>query len=99
MNPSKQKGSRLEREFVTTARFHHLDAWRVPLSGSARGFKGDVRLKTGWGRTWIGECKSRANGFKQLYKWLDGSDFLILKADRKDMLVVMKAEDCMGLWQ
>lgn len=40
-----------------------------------------------------GEVKRRADGFKQLYKWLADNDFLAIRADRKDWLVVLKAED------
>jgi hypothetical protein len=35
------------------------------------------------------EAKVRANGFKELYQWLDGADLLIVRADRKEPLVVV----------
>jgi hypothetical protein len=35
------------------------------------------------------EVKSRGNGFKQLYEWLNGADFLIVRADRSEPLVVV----------
>jgi hypothetical protein len=33
--------------------------------------------------------KCRGNGFRELYKWLDGADFLIVRADRRELLVVI----------
>ena len=35
------------------------------------------------------EVKCRGRGFGQLYAWLDGADFLIVKADRSEPLVVL----------
>ena len=59
---SRDKGGRFERELVNTARAHSLDAFRVPLSGAADGFKNDVIIKLGR-ETWELEAKKRANGF------------------------------------
>jgi hypothetical protein len=33
--------------------------------------------------------KCRGNGFRQLYDWLEGHDFLIVRADRRELLVVV----------
>lgn len=76
---SKQKGNRTEREFAKL-----IGGQRVPLSGAVSGYKGDVK---GLGMTW--ECKARRDGFKQIYKWLEGADALAIKADRKPRLVVI----------
>jgi hypothetical protein len=35
------------------------------------------------------EVKSRADGFRELYKWLQDRDFLIVRADRQQPLVVL----------
>ena len=35
------------------------------------------------------EVKARGNGFRQLYEWLDGADFLIVRADRSEPLIVL----------
>jgi hypothetical protein len=35
------------------------------------------------------EAKIRANGFQQLYRWLDGADLLIVRADRCEPLVIL----------
>ena len=34
----------------------------------------------------------RRNGFNRLYDWLEGRDFLFIRADRKPLLVVLKLE-------
>lgn len=91
----KQKGNRLEREIVQHLQQAGLEAKRVPLSGSARGFKGDVivTLSTKHYRL---ECKSRKD-FRTLYGWLEGNDALILKGDRQEPLVVMRLADLLAL--
>lgn len=35
------------------------------------------------------ELKKRAEGFKQIYSWLEGNDALVIGADRKDPLIVI----------
>jgi hypothetical protein len=36
------------------------------------------------------ECKVRAAGFRQLYDWLCQRDLLIVKADRREPLVILR---------
>jgi hypothetical protein len=67
-----------------------LDAKRIPLSGSVSGFEGDVRLTLN-GAELTGECKSRGASFNRLYQWLAGNDFLAIRKDRYDSLLVMSA--------
>jgi Holliday junction resolvase len=86
---SRDKGNRLERAVVRLLQDAGLGAERVPLSGSAGGSHlGDLTVPViGVDRTV--ECKARANGFAQLYAWLQDRDVLIVKADRRDALVVL----------
>lgn len=91
----KQKGDRLERLVVSLLKARGVDAKRVPLSGSAAGYPGDVFVKLG-GRELTLECKSRAD-FRTLYGWLEGRDALVLKGDRKAPLVVLKLQDVLDL--
>jgi Holliday junction resolvase len=35
------------------------------------------------------EVKSRADGFRELYKWLQDRDFLVVRADRSEPLVIL----------
>jgi hypothetical protein len=41
------------------------------------------------GRDLCAEVKVRGNGFNQLYDWLTGRDLLIVRADRREPLVVI----------
>ena len=86
---SRQKGDRGERAVVRFLREHGFAAERVPLSGAARGrFGGDVSIPL-LGADRRVEVKCRGSGFRQLYDWLEGRDFLIVRADRRELLVVI----------
>lgn len=83
-SPQKRKGGRFELQFAK-----EINGTKTPLSGALGGeLRGDVIGPDGT----IWECKARADGFKQLYKWLEKRDGLALKADRKPILVVMTLE-------
>lgn len=86
---SREKGNRTERALVRTLQDHGFGAERVPLSGAAGGsYVGDVTIPLlGADRTI--EVKARADGFRELYKWLEGRDVLVVKADRREPLVVI----------
>jgi Holliday junction resolvase len=86
---SRQKGNRAERALVRLLQNHGFTAERVPLSGSAGGsYVGDLTVPL-LGSDRCVEVKVRGDGFKQLYDWLDGRDLLMVKADRRDPLVVL----------
>jgi Holliday junction resolvase len=86
---SRNKGARLERAIVNALQADGLAAVRVPLSGVVGGrFAGDVVLPL-MGRDLCVEVKARADGFRELYSWLDGRDVLIVKADRQEPLVIV----------
>jgi len=86
---ARRKGCDAEREFARL-----VGGKRVPLSGSAGGdFAGDV-LWPGVGR---GEVKRRRDGFRQIYGWLEGRDFLALRADRRPWLVVVRLDKLLAL--
>lgn len=91
---SQRKGYRAENQFVNLIQSYGIGAQRMPLSGALGGaFAGDVKV---WAMhsEWLLEGKCRANGFKQIYDWIEPEniDALFLKADRKPYLVVMTAE-------
>jgi Holliday junction resolvase len=89
---SRQKGNRVERAIVHLLQSRGFAAERVPLSGAARGrFGGDVSVPL-LGRDLRCEVKCRGGGFRRLYDWLDGADALILRADRRGLLVVVPIE-------
>jgi hypothetical protein len=91
----RRKGDRLERAVVKQLQAAGLGAKRVPLSGSAAGYPGDVCVELA-GRELTLECKSRRD-FATLYGWLTGRDALILKGDRKDPLLVVRLSSALEL--
>lgn len=86
---SRDKGQRSERADVRLLQQHGFAAERIPLSGAAGGrYSGDISTPL-LGRDFKGEIKCRGTGFRQLYAWLEGNEFLIVHADRKPMLIVL----------
>ena len=62
----------------------------MPLSGAVGGrFAGDIVLPL-LGRDLCVEVKARADGFRELYSWLNQRDVLIVKADRQEPLVIVR---------
>ena len=86
---SRDKGNRAERALVRFLQDQGFAAERVPLSGAAGGkYVGDLSVPLlGIDRTV--EVKVRRTGFRQLYHWLADRDFLIVRADRLQPLVVI----------
>lgn len=71
---------------------HGLAAARVPLSGIVDGrFRGDISVPAS-NRDLRGEAKCRGNGFNVFMTGSRGREFLVLRADRKPMLDVVKLE-------
>lgn len=90
---SRDKGARGERHLVNYLQGHAFAAERVPLSGASGGsFKGDVSVPIGGADRRL-EVKVRADGFRELYGWLDDNFALVLKADRRETLVVLRLRD------
>lgn len=87
----KRKGTRAEREALKLLREAGLEARRVPLSGSAPGYPGDlVAHLPGLGEVVV-EVKARRRF--GLEGWLEGRDLLVLRPDRRPPLVVLRLED------
>jgi Holliday junction resolvase len=85
----RDKGLRSERTIVRLLQERGFAAERIPLSGAAGGrYSSDVSVPL-LGVDRKIEVKCRADGFKELYRWLEGADFLIVHADRKPPLVVL----------
>lgn len=86
---SRDKGLRIERQIVNALQEWGYAAERIPLSGAAGGsFSGDITVPV-LGTDLRAEVKGRATGFAQPYGWLQGVDFLVVKADRKEPLLVI----------
>jgi len=87
----KRKGTRAEREALRLLREAGLEARRVPLSGSAPGYPGDlVAHLPGLGEVVV-EVKARRRF--GLEGWLEGRGLLVLRPDRRPPLAVMRLED------
>ena len=87
---SGRKGARTERSIVHALKASGIAAVRVPLSGAVGGrFAGDIVLPL-LGRDLCVEVKARADGFRELYGWLNQRDVLIVKADRQEPLVIVR---------
>jgi hypothetical protein len=86
---SRDKGNCAERALVRFLKDRGFAAERVPLSGSVGGsYVGDIIVPVlGVDRTV--EVKVRGNGFRQLYDWLERRHLLIVRADRREPLVVL----------
>jgi hypothetical protein len=93
-----QKGYRLE----TSARLYFqgrgLECYRVPLSGAGRE-KGDLCVTASWGTKYRGECKSRAKLADWIINALGDHQFVVLKQDRGETLVMLRLETFADLLQ
>lgn len=89
---SRNKGAGFERELVNAFKDKGLSAQRVPLSGATDYAKGDVEVTAGFdGKTiYRGECKRR----KELPQWIEQAlgenDFMAMREDRGNTLVVVR---------
>jgi|SRR6516162_4578177 hypothetical protein len=86
---SRDKGNRAERAIVKFLQERGFTAERVPLSGAAGGsYLGDLTVPV-LNVDRVVEVKCRANGFRELYRWLIDRDIRIIRADRSEPLVVL----------
>jgi hypothetical protein len=85
----RQKGDRLERALVRLLAQHGIVSVRMPQSGAKAGcLSGDLVLPL-CGRELIVEVKHHGSSFKRLYDWLTGRDLPLIKADHKEVLIVV----------
>jgi len=82
------KGYRFEHRIERFARAQGHTCRRIPLSGAAPGWAGDLLLD---GRLY--EVKCEARGFRRLYRWLNQRDGVIVGADRQTPLIVLRLND------
>jgi Holliday junction resolvase len=87
---SRSKGARTERSIVNALQANGIAAVRVPLSGAVGGrFAGDIVLPL-MGRDLCIEVKARADGYCELFCWLNERGLLIVKADRQGPFVAVR---------
>lgn len=82
---SRQKGNRAERAIVRLLQNAGFAAEKI----SRTGYTGPDLSVPLLGIDRRVEVKARANGFRALYRGLTGADFLIVKCDRLEPLVVL----------
>jgi hypothetical protein len=91
----RRKGNRVEREVLALLKEAGLEARRVPLSGSAPDYPGDLEVEVpGLGRVLV-EVKARKR--LALEAWLEGRGLLVLKPDRRPPLAVLPLEALLAL--
>jgi hypothetical protein len=91
----RRKGNRVEREVLALLREAGLEVRRVPLSGSAPGYPGDLEVELpGLGRVLV-EVKARKR--LALEAWLEGRALLVLKPDRRPPLAVLPLQALLAL--
>jgi hypothetical protein len=84
---SRNKGARTERAIVRLLRGQGFVAEKI--SGMYKP-GADLRVPLLAVERTV-EVKCRAAGFHQLYDWLNGRDVLIIRADRRELLVVVRS--------
>src|SRR3954470_5054074 len=91
---SRDKGARTERAVVKALRDEGVAAERIPLSGAVGGrFSSDITVPI-LGRDVKVEVKCRADGFREIYRWLGSENYgLVIKADRLRPLIVLALAD------
>ena len=90
---SRDKGYRVENNLRKQILKHEkMECIRIPLSGGAS-IRGDLIFNKIGGEKWYAEVKSRADGFKNIYKWKDNHEVLIIKADNKKALAIVDLDD------
>lgn len=82
---SRRKGARIELEVLHQLQDAGLVAEKLSYAWRKTH---DLRLSM-LGRDCKLEIKSRANGFRQLYSWLEPVNLLIVRADRSEALAVL----------
>jgi len=98
MSKSKDKGRRHESEVARLLTEAGIAAERIPLSGSLGDkYSSDVVIGTPEQPSARIECKHRESMSMQLWTWLEGNDFLVIKRNNCGNLVVMDIDKFIGL--
>ena len=86
----RRKGSRAEREVVKLLNDAGMHAKRVPLSGAAEGYEGDVACSD---LPEPIEVKVGSQVPVTVFRWLDGKRTLFMRRDRGEWIVAMRWSD------
>lgn len=82
---SKNKGYKGEKEVEKA-----LSDTGVQVFRDGRSHKRDIYLWPHTAMEQVAEVKMRADGFKEIYKWIEGADLLFIRRDHDEWLVVMR---------
>lgn len=90
MSKQKTKGRGFEHQVADTLTEAGIESRRVPMSGALRDLghdlDGDVIIKATGEKV---ECKFRQNISVQLWDWLEENDYLAIKRNYKQPLMIM----------
>ena len=89
----KIKGSKFERDFAKYLTDNGIPSKKVVLSGSHQDHPGDVRSEDGT----LYELKHRESISKKLWEWKDKVDYLVIKRNHYEPLVIMTQEQFVKL--
>lgn len=93
MSKTKAKGTRFENMVADTLTKNGVPAERIPLSGSLGGKYGsDVVIGTPENPKATIECKNRESIGKYIWEWIEKHDFLAIKRNHHEPLVVVRLE-------
>jgi Holliday junction resolvase len=95
----KRKGDRAERGAVAAMQAHGFAAERTLRPGATPGRKAptyDITMPL-LGVDRRVEVKTRASGFTRIYEWLGENFALVVRADRKEPLLVMRLSDALEI--
>jgi hypothetical protein len=89
-DPAKKRASRWKGASEERAMVRYLQARGFAAEKSSRtGYRGPDLSVPLLGVDRSVECKVRAKAFGQLYRWLGNADLLIVRANRREPLVVL----------
>ncbi len=92
MNKSKLKGDTFERSIVHIAQEAALKAYRNRMSRAP----GDERWDVCIAGQYL-ECKKRKAGFKQILRWMEHNDGVIVSCDYHQPLVILTLHNYLKL--
>lgn len=104
MSKSKDKGRRFENYVADFLTDNGLPSERIPLSGSLGAafdskYDSDVVIGTPENIEARIECKHRETVSRQLWEWLDGNDYLAVKRNHHQPLIIMPLDEFAALYK
>jgi len=89
-NKQKAKGTRFENKVMEELREHFIVEH---MQRTSPGSASDIDIHISGKEKIRVQCKKRAEGFKSLYKWIEDNDMLVVGADHKPSLLIVRLSD------